>query len=579
MSTSALQPVSVPLLHQGSRSRGAGSPNLWIMNPWWDQLLVIATPLLIVPVILLLASSWVGVQTGTIAIVVTAFFALGHHLPGMIRAYGDRELFQRFRLRFIFAPLALIAVSFPLYRSHYDAFLVTLFLWGSWHGLMQTYGFVRIYDSKVGSTAPITANLDWLMCLSWFPTAFLFSDRKTADFLGFWYSYGGPYIAPSAIPVLRWIFLALSTAVLIAFVVNYAVQWRRGRPPNPVKVLMLGSGIGFWWFSFVYLEFTGLSVTLFEVAHDVQYMAITWFYNCRRVNSNSEFDGFMRFLFRRGMALLYLGLIFAYGAIGMVPSLVRDGTVFALFNGFILISTILHYYYDGFIWKVRDKSTQAGLGVAEGAVPARAARVGGGGLPHLLKWSPAILFVGWLFLTDWTDSPLSAKTKAEIRRQYEAQLTGSTVLPADEKRQSWLYTEFDHAQKVAAAVPGDQTAQLRAAMMLANFGRYDDATEILEKLLMRQPCGAVVHQLLGEIHVLRGDFDRAEQKLAKALLLAKTPQERTNANLKLGEVYLNQNKFDWATAKFQAAVNDDPQLASTIEELSRRTHAAARQSR
>ena len=70
---------------------------------------------------------------------------------------------------------------------------------------------------------------------------------------------------------LRWIFLSLSLAVLFAFLVNYIVQWRRGRPPNPVKVLMFGSGIGFWWFSFVYLEFTGLSVTLFEIAHDVQY--------------------------------------------------------------------------------------------------------------------------------------------------------------------------------------------------------------------------------------------------------------------------------------------------------------------
>ncbi len=25
---------------------------------------------------------------------------MGHHLPGMIRAYGDRALFQRFRWRF-----------------------------------------------------------------------------------------------------------------------------------------------------------------------------------------------------------------------------------------------------------------------------------------------------------------------------------------------------------------------------------------------------------------------------------------------------------------------------------------------
>jgi hypothetical protein len=35
---------------------------------------------------------------------------MGHHLPGMIRAYGDRALFERFKWRFILAPLFLLAV-------------------------------------------------------------------------------------------------------------------------------------------------------------------------------------------------------------------------------------------------------------------------------------------------------------------------------------------------------------------------------------------------------------------------------------------------------------------------------------
>src|SRR4051812_40071755 len=125
MSASAHQ-----LSHQASKPQFAGSPNRWIMSSWWDQLLIVSTPLLVVPIVFFLASPWVGVQVETIAIMVTAFFALGHHLPGMIRAYGDQELFRRFRLRFIVTPLALIAVSFPLYRYHYEVFLLTLYFWG-----------------------------------------------------------------------------------------------------------------------------------------------------------------------------------------------------------------------------------------------------------------------------------------------------------------------------------------------------------------------------------------------------------------------------------------------------------------
>ncbi|HTI50597.1 MAG TPA: tetratricopeptide repeat protein [Planctomycetaceae bacterium] len=537
------------------------------MNSWWDQLLIISTPLLVVPVVFLLASPWVGVQTETIAMVVTAFFALGHHLPGMIRAYGDKELFHRFRLRFILTPLVFVGLSIPLYRYHYNVFLLILYFWGCWHGLMQLYGFVRIYDAKVGSTAAITAQLDWLMCLCWFPTALLFSQGKTADFLSFWYSFGGPFISPAAIAAFRWICLSFSIAVLTAFLVNHAVQSYRGRPPNPIKLLMLSSGIGFWWFSFVYVEFSGLSVTLYEVAHDVQYMAITWLYNCRRVKSSPEFDGFMRFVFRRGMALLYMGLIAAYGAIGLLPRLVENGALIAFFNAFILISTILHYYYDGFIWKVREQSTQAGLGVGGQAGSSRTAQAECRGLAHLLKWSPLILLVGWLFVTDFTDPTLSPEEKEGLRRRYEQQLSGSAALPDGDEQKSWLYSEFDQALKIAQVVPGDRNAQMRAAIMLTNFGRPEEAASSMERLLDRQPALAEGHQLLGEIQLHRGNFDRAAASFQSAVALAKSRKERTNANLKLAEAYLNLKQFELAKAIFQEAVRDNPQLESLVDSL------------
>ena len=46
---------------------------------------------------------------------VAAFGAMGHHLPGMIRAYGDRSLFERFKWRFILAPIFLLAICVGFY--------------------------------------------------------------------------------------------------------------------------------------------------------------------------------------------------------------------------------------------------------------------------------------------------------------------------------------------------------------------------------------------------------------------------------------------------------------------------------
>ena len=91
---------------------------------------------------------------------------MGHHLPGMIRAYGDRALFDRFRTRFVVAPLALLAVCVWSSLYNIQAIQLVALTWGIWHGLMQTYGFCRIYDAKASAKAAARARADFALCLS-----------------------------------------------------------------------------------------------------------------------------------------------------------------------------------------------------------------------------------------------------------------------------------------------------------------------------------------------------------------------------------------------------------------------------
>ena len=48
---------------------------------------------------------------------VAAFASIGHHLPGFLRAYGDRELFRRFRWRFLLAPPLMLGGGAALFAS------------------------------------------------------------------------------------------------------------------------------------------------------------------------------------------------------------------------------------------------------------------------------------------------------------------------------------------------------------------------------------------------------------------------------------------------------------------------------
>ena len=63
--------------------------------------------MLLIPIFTAAQARW---SAQDIFLFVGAFGAMGHHLPGMIRAYGDRALFNRFKIRFVVAPLLILAV-------------------------------------------------------------------------------------------------------------------------------------------------------------------------------------------------------------------------------------------------------------------------------------------------------------------------------------------------------------------------------------------------------------------------------------------------------------------------------------
>src|SRR5918911_4738082 len=124
------RPQTVPAVPAAS-----SRPNFWILNSWRDLVLYVGTPLLLLPVFAVAQARW---SAQDIYLFVAAFGAMGHHLPGMIRAYGDRALFERFKWRFIFAPVFLVVVCVVFFVWDLKGIVLVTFIWGVWHGMMQT---------------------------------------------------------------------------------------------------------------------------------------------------------------------------------------------------------------------------------------------------------------------------------------------------------------------------------------------------------------------------------------------------------------------------------------------------------
>ena len=165
------------------------------------------TPVLLIPLFAAAQACWTAQD---IFFFVGAFGAMGHHLPGMIRAYGDRALFERFKARFIVAPVALLAVCIWSSVYNVQAIQLVAMAWGIWHGMMQTYGFCRIYDAKAWPKQPARARADLALCFAWFSAAVLLSPMRFRTLFDLYYESGGPVIASSVVDALRLVIGALS---------------------------------------------------------------------------------------------------------------------------------------------------------------------------------------------------------------------------------------------------------------------------------------------------------------------------------------------------------------------------------
>lgn len=573
-----------PAVQTASATHATATPRAaspWILDEWRDLLLFIGTPLLIL-VAFALVQPWVRIAD--IALYVAAFGALGHHLPGMMRAYGDRELFQRFRVRFIAAPVFLGVACAAGAKYELSALTLVAVLWGTWHGLMQTYGFVRIYDAKAGSFDRVTRQLDLAMCIAWFGAGMLLSPNRLFTLLEMYYvRCAAPLPAWLSVPLLQRVWAWGTGVVTVLFLINLLWCWWQSRPPSTIKLLLMAMSFGFWWYTRVTVTNPLVGVALFEVFHDVQYLSIVWIFNRSRAAKDAGAGAFTRFLFRNsgGLIGVYVGMVFAYGSLGLVAKGFSLETVNHAFQGLLVGSGLLHFYYDGFIWKLREKQTGGALGINNqqdaGGTAGRGFRMPAW-MPHGLKWvaflTPASLLVMSQFAMP-VDRPARLRTLA-------AALPGSSA--AQFKLGESLAAKGDIVEAAACfdraldLDPEDLQARNNLGIARAELGDLTGAAEHFRAVLRKDPRHTDALANYGRLLVSTGDVQEGIDHLRRALELkpdhAAARETLTAVELALhapspldlndrGILLAQQGKLDEAIALFRQAVQADPTLVAS----------------
>lgn len=536
-----------------------GVPSGWIISPFWDSFLFIGAPLVVIAAFLPLR----GVMSSEkIAILSLAFFTFGHHFPTFLRSYGDQELFQRFRWRFLLAPPILFGTAMWFNSRDLHGLLLFVAAWDIWHVLMQHYGFMRIYDSKAGAVGKLTSWLDWGFAISWYITLIAASPHYSHNMLSRAYQSGLPLIEPGVVSGIRMTLWVVTGALTLAYVGYHMNLWRLGRPVSFKKLILMGIFLGATYYLYVVIDDFLVGFTVWSAFHCIQYYGIVWVFNRNRVDRHAAVTSFVKFLFRPhwGLAILYTALIFGYGSINLLPGYISSDMLGRTLIALIFTSNALHYYYDGFIWKMREPETREALEIGLAEEPGRT------------RLAAAKAHVQ------------SAVRQMRSRRSgmiQAAYLTAIVIVLATFEMNA-PDRDLTAMESLAAAVPDVGDAHYNFGNALWRQGRHTEAITEYGKAAELMPESSKVFSNWGGVLAETGDYAGAIEKYKQALALrdgadavmesaSRSPlipggaysrdASFSTIHTNLGDALARSGQPEQALEQYQAALAADPQSA------------------
>jgi hypothetical protein len=313
---------------------------------------------------------------------------LAHRHFGLPYAYFDDEVFRAHRRQLTWFPLVCIvllaatpALLDPESTGSIGAGAVTAIvffsvIWNLWHVFMQKFGILRLYMAKDFAPANLktAAWVDKYFVLCWFPL---------------YLSYLAPIYKSTILS--RGQVVASYTSVIIRFMEDYRA-WLIAP-----SALVAAGGVGLWlWYDWRAHRFRNrarlsaaagtlmISTALFWAdplkafiafgfSHAVEYMVFVWAFQRRRYLRPEAKPCLMQRLLRHPKSW-YAVLIGLFGTIGVLQvlggrTILTDAKPVALFDitlrGWILFyaayQSLVHFYLDGFLWKMRRPEVRANI--------------------------------------------------------------------------------------------------------------------------------------------------------------------------------------------------------------------------
>ena len=341
-----------------SRAKGG-----YIVGPAYDWGFFILSPLLAVLIGYLIvrfdlsrfrveATDDAGQAIGAIALpmLVSQAFTHAHLFIVFFRSHGNRQIFRLYPWRFTAVPLLLLVAACAL-PWVFVGLSVLVVWWDVYHSSLQTFGLGRIYDQRHGNDLKLGRRADYIFNLVIYAGPVLAGANFAAhmtSFTKFGYVDGQFMVAfyeavMQRSEAVRWAVVGLGCALTVGYLAYYAwLRLRRGyRIPLPKLALFLSTAavsVVVWGFNPL-----GYAFLIMNFFHALQYFGIVWWSEKKNLTS------LVRWQAAAFVLLVGVGALYGYWRVHKPEDFARFGFVIALGN----VVSLMHFWYDGFIWSVR----------------------------------------------------------------------------------------------------------------------------------------------------------------------------------------------------------------------------------
>lgn len=258
-------------------------------------------------------------------------FIMAHLVIVFFRSHGNAEVRARHPVRFWIVPPALLLLLVFSAPARTAAAALAVW-WDVYHSSLQTFGIGRIFDRNAGNDPETGRSLDWALCVLLYAGPILCGSMLLFHASPLYSLEGGAWVEAMIAfqPRIRLLVVGAAVLFLVLYCEVYAALVAKGyRPPREKVALHLGTAaVSVWAWGFNPL---GMALFIMNFFHAWQYFALV-----------SRYE-------RRSFKLpILIGVGFLYGA---VFGILGELSAWAL--SVTLVVSLMHFWYDGFIWSVR----------------------------------------------------------------------------------------------------------------------------------------------------------------------------------------------------------------------------------